>query len=129
MSPKRILVIDDEYAIQLVVRGCLEDLAGWNVITASSGREGLAKAQIEHPDAILLDVMMPEMDGVTLLQQLQSSPDTGSIPVVLLTAKMEFTDFSRLAICGVVGAIAKPFDSLELVEQIASFLNWEIART
>jgi CheY-like chemotaxis protein len=126
MSPTRVLVIDDEYAIQIVVQGCLEDLGGWEVTTASSGYEGLEKARKEQPDAIVLNVMMPEMDGITLLQEFQSFSETRSIPVVLLTAKVELADMKRLALSGVVGAIAKPFDPLYLVHQIANFLGWQV---
>lgn len=69
---------------------------------------------------------MPEMDGITLLKKLQALSETRSIPVVLLTAKVEFTDVKRLSLSGVVGAIAKPFDPICLVQQIANFLDWKV---
>jgi CheY-like chemotaxis protein len=82
---KRILVVDNEDYIQEATQMCLETMAGWEVVTASSGREGLLKAAAEQPDAILLDFMMPEMDGLMTFQQLQANPLTQAIPVVLLT--------------------------------------------
>lgn len=126
MSSKRVLVIDDEEAVQLVVQSCLEDVAGWEVLTASSGQEGLGKAVVEQPDAIVLDVMMPGMDGLTFLERLKSNPKIESIPVVLLTAKVELVQRSRYSSYGAIGAIAKPFDPIQLVEQVAQFLGWKI---
>jgi CheY-like chemotaxis protein len=124
MSSKRVLVIDDEESVQLVVQSCLEDLGGWQVSTASSGQEGLGKAVREQPDAIVLDVMMPGMDGITFLERLKSDPQIEAIPVVLLTAKVEVIARSRSY--GAIGAIAKPFDPMRLVEQVAQFLGWRI---
>jgi CheY-like chemotaxis protein len=121
---KKILVIDDEAVIREVVQSCFEDVAGWAVITASSGREGLEQALVESPDAIVLDVLMPEMDGIAVLRQLKANPATQTIPVVLLTISTNFTDASFYVELGAVGAIAKPFDPINLVEQVANFLGW-----
>ena len=82
MSSKRILVVDNEAYIQEVAQICLETIAGWQVILAGSGLEGLAAAEREQPDAILLDVMMPDMDGLATFSQLQANPATRSIPVI-----------------------------------------------
>ena len=123
---KKILFIDDELHIRQIVKACLENLAGWNVLLAASGREGLAKAVLEKPDAILLDLMMPEMDGLVLLQHLQSNPLTQSIPVVFLTAKQSLTEPHRFQALGVQGAIAKPFNALTIVPQIANILAWDL---
>lgn len=79
---KRILCIDDEPSMQLIVKTCLQTLGGWEVEIAESGAEGLVKAQELKPDAIILDVMMPGMDGVTCLQQLRLNAKTQAIPVV-----------------------------------------------
>jgi CheY-like chemotaxis protein len=76
MAMKRILVVDNEDYIQEATQISLETMAGWQVMTAGSGREGLLKAAAEQPDAILLDFMMPEMDGLTTFQQLQANPST-----------------------------------------------------
>lgn len=126
MVSKRVLVIDDEAVVLEVVQGCFEDLACWEVLTASSGQEGLKKTLLEKPDAIVLDMMMPGMNGVVFLQQLKASPQARAVPVVLLTAKVDCIDFERCAALGVVGAIAKPFDPVDLVNRVASFLDWGI---
>ena len=123
---KKILLIDDEAIIREVVQSCLEDLARWDVITASSGKEGLTKVIEEKPDAIILDVMMPGMDGLTFLQRLRENPENLSIPVFLLTAKSELTQPQKIAALGLAGALAKPFDPYELIEQIATAFDWDM---
>lgn len=127
MLSKRILVIDDENVIQEVVQGCFEDVAGWEVLLASSGREGLEQVVAEQPDAIVLDEMMPGMDGIAFLKQLRANDQTLSIPVVLLTAKVDLADPKLLRELGVVDAIAKPFDAIALVERVAEVLGWTVA--
>lgn len=124
MPEKCILVIDDEINLCTVIQACLENLGGWETLTALSGKEGLAIAQTQQLDAILLDVMMPDIDGLTLFQELQNDSATQSIPVILLTAKVQSTDFAQFAKLGVAGVIAKPFDPLTLAEQVASTLGW-----
>lgn len=124
---KTILVIDNEPSIQEVTQICLETVAGWHVVTASSGLEGLEKAATEQPDAILLDVMMPGMDGITTFQKLQENEKTREIPVLLLTAKVQASDRQRYVEMGVREAIAKPFNPLELPAQIAAALGWSLA--
>lgn len=126
VATKRILFIDDELHVRQVVQACLEALAGWKVLLATNGQEGLVKAVSEQPDAILLDVMMPQMDGIALLKELQANPVTKSIPVVLLTARLSLTEPHRFQELGVKGAIAKPFNSLILVPQISKILGWNI---
>lgn len=124
MSTRRILIIDDEDDIREVAQVSLEMVGGWDVTTASSGRAGLEKAEAEQPDAILLDVMMPDMDGPTTFQRLQANPATRPIPVILLTAKVQSSDRQRFAEIGVVAVLAKPFDPMKLPGQIASALGW-----
>jgi CheY-like chemotaxis protein len=123
---KQILVIDDEEVIQEVVQGCLEDLGGWETLLASFGAEGLRIAATELPDAILLDVSMPDMDGVETVQKLRSDPVTQNIPVILLTAKVQPADQARFSALGVGGVIAKPFDPMALAEQVADLLGWQL---
>lgn len=123
---KRILVIDNEQYIQEVTQICLQKTAGWRVLTASSGSEGIAIAAAEQPDAILLDVMMPDMDGPTTFQQLQDNPATRQISVILLTAKVQASDLRRYDELGVKGAIAKPFNPLQLASQVAETLGWNL---
>ena len=125
VTTKRILIIEDEANLRTVVRTCLEMLAGWEVLQAASGQEGLLLAQREKPDAILLDAMMPEMDGITVLQKLLANPELQAIPVVFLTAKVELTQPQRFLRLGARGAIAKPFNPLTLHNQVTTALGWD----
>ncbi|NWF62583.1 MAG: response regulator [Fischerella sp.] len=125
-ATKKILFIDDEPYIQYIVKACLEKFAGWEVVVAKSGLEGLIKAEIEKPDAILLDGMMPEMNGIICLQKLQLNPKTQSLPVIFLTAKWSLTEPHRFLELGAVGAIAKPFDPLTLVTKMTKILGWNV---
>jgi CheY-like chemotaxis protein len=124
MTTRRILIVDDEDDIREVVQVSLEIVAGWQVLTASSGAAGLKMASLAQPDAILLDVMMPDMDGPTTFQKLQADPAIRHIPVVLLTAKLQSTDRKRFAELGVAGVLAKPFDPLKLAGQVRNALHW-----
>ena len=122
---RRILIIDDEDDIRQVAALSLETVADWEVVMASSGANGILRAQIDHPDAILLDVMMPEMDGPTTFQELQRIPQTADIPVLLLTAKVQAADQQSFAHLGVAGVLFKPFDPLTLSDQISVVLGWK----
>jgi CheY-like chemotaxis protein len=124
-SVRKVLVVDDEESVRLVVQSCLEDLAGWEVLAAASGSAGLELAIDEHPDAIILDVMMPGMDGLTFLKKMQDHPELQDIPTILLTAKVELTAPERYLSYGAVGALAKPFDPLGLIQQVQVFLGWD----
>lgn len=121
----RILIIDDEDDIREVAAMSLETVAGWEVIVANSGAQGLARAASYKPEAILLDVMMPGMDGPTTFRELRSNPDTASIPVLFLTAKVQATDRRLFADLGVEAVLVKPFDPLTLSTQIAGALGWD----
>ena len=122
--PHRILIIDDEEDIREVAALSLETVAGWQVITANSGAQGLARAIEHQPDAILLDVMMPGMDGPTTFRELRNHPRTRRIPVLLLTAKVQASDQRRFADLGVESVLFKPFDPMTLAAQISSVLGW-----
>jgi CheY-like chemotaxis protein len=121
---RRILIIDDEEDIREVAGLSLETVAGWEVILASSGAQGIARAIEHQPDAILLDVMMPVMDGPATFRELRKNPATAHIPVMLLTAKVQSTDQRRFADLGVEAILFKPFDPLTLSTQIADVLGW-----
>ncbi|UBF28064.1 response regulator [Kovacikia minuta CCNUW1] len=125
MTSRRILIIDDEETIQTVVQFGIKMAAGWEVLTASSGEKGIQTALAEKPDAILLDVMMPEMDGIATFKKLQTHPETEHIPVILLTAKAQAAEKRQFNDLGVSGVITKPFNSLDLPEQIAKILHWQ----
>jgi len=126
MSTKRILIVDDEPDIREVVQVSLETVSGWQVITAESGDEGIARAKQEKPDAILLDAMMPNMDGPVTFQKLQADPSTKQIPVIMFTAKVQQADRKRFAEMGVKEIITKPFDPMKLGSQIAAILGWSV---
>lgn len=121
---KRILIVDDEERIREVVRSCLEDLGGWQALTAKSGADGLYKAETEAFDAILLDISMPDMDGFAFLQKLQQNPKTKDIPTILLTAKVLSPDWTRFSQIGIAGVIAKPFNPVTICTQVAQSLGW-----
>jgi CheY-like chemotaxis protein len=120
----RILIIDDEDDIREVAALSLETVANWQVYTANSGAQGLARAIEHQPDAILLDVMMPGMDGPTTFRELRKNPATAHIPVLLLTAKVQSSDQRRFADLGVEAILFKPFDPLTLSNQISTVLGW-----
>jgi CheY-like chemotaxis protein len=121
---RRILIIDDDDDIREVAALTLETVAGWEVLTANSGANGIQRAREENPDAILLDVMMPGMDGPTTFQELQKIPETAGIPVILLTAKVQGADQKRFAELGVAAILFKPFDPLTLAQQMSDALGW-----
>jgi CheY-like chemotaxis protein len=121
---RRVLIVDDDDHIREVAQATLEAVAGWSVLTAASGQEGIARALADRPDAILLDVMMPEMDGPTTVGKLKDAEVTRDIPVVLLTAKVQAEDKRSFMDLGVDGIISKPFDPMTLADQISHTLGW-----
>jgi len=122
-----ILIIDDEDDIREVASLSLEMTRGWTVTTAASGAAGVALAATGRPDAILLDVMMPDLDGPGTLLLLQAGLETRAIPVIFLTAKVKEADRRRYLDLGVRAIIAKPFDPLTLGAQIHEALSWVAA--
>lgn len=125
MATKTILLIDDEESVRELVHVCLQDLAGWDVVAVSSAQEGLKQLEIQAPDAILLDILMPGMDAITFLQRLHESPAACSTPVILLTVRARWFTPQKLQQLGVVKAIAKPFNPVTLPDIIANSLGWE----
>ena len=126
MTTKLILVIDDEEPIQKVVSLSLKMEANWQIICASSGKEGIHKAKMHQPDAILLDVMMPDIDGISTFAQLYKNRKTQTIPVILLTAKTGTAEKRLFQKIGVAGVITKPFNPLTLASQMAKLLGWQL---
>lgn len=124
MSTPTVLVVDDDESIRMVAELALEAVGGWNVLTADGGAAALEVAERDHPDVILLDVMMPGMDGVTTFRRLQESAETRDIPVILVTAKVAMDAkpvWHGLALSGV---IPKPFDPMTLAADVSALLGW-----
>lgn len=124
LMSKRVLLVDDEDDIREVAQVSLEMVGGWTIYSANCGAKGIEVAAQEQPDAILLDVMMPDMDGPTTFQKLQQRDDTKHIPVILLTAKVQASDKARFQELGVSGLIAKPFDPMTLADTVSQKLGW-----
>jgi two-component system alkaline phosphatase synthesis response regulator PhoP len=113
----RVLVVDDEAPIRLLCRVNLE-AEQMDVLEAADGLSGLEAARRERPDVILLDVMMPGLDGWRVAEELLEDPDTSSIPIVFLTARAELRDQARGLDLGGLGYVTKPFNPVELAETI-----------
>ena len=122
MSAMHILLVDDDDDIREIATISLETVGGWRVSSANCGTEGIAKALAEAPDAILLDVMMPDIDGPTTFGRLQDDPRTRAIPVIFLTAKAHNADRQRLEQIGVAGLLTKPFDPMTLAAEVMAIL-------
>jgi len=118
----RVLVIDDEAPIRLLCRVNLE-AEGMTVLEAADGPSGLAKAQEELPDLVLLDVMMPGLDGWGVAESMLGGDETQSIPIIFLTARAEFRDRARGLDIGGVDYITKPFNPVELAPLVRSLLE------
>jgi len=119
----KILIIDDEADIRRIAHLALGRVGAMDVSEAQSGLEGLRKAEDTHPDAILLDVMMPGLDGPSTLAALRSNPATANIPVIFLTAKAMVSELTRLRALGAAGVLTKPFDPMTLAVQVRAALK------
>jgi CheY-like chemotaxis protein len=124
MSSRHLLVVDDDDAIREVAQMALEIVGGFRVRSASSGLKAWDMIRSEVPDALLLDVMMPGMDGPTLLGQLRADAATSQIPVIFLTAKIQAGDRRDWNDLDIAGVIAKPFDPMTLAADISRLLDW-----
>lgn len=122
---KTILIIDDDDGLREVIKLSLKAVAGWEVISAASGKEGLILAEKLQPDAILLDMILPEMNGQEIWQKLAENPLTKHIPTIFLTASDDLTKVKELLPGKTIKAIAKPFTPNELVSQIRKILYFK----
>jgi DNA-binding response OmpR family regulator len=118
----RVLVIDDEAPIRLLCRVNLE-AEGMEVLEASDGPTGLEKARNEEPDVILLDVMMPGLDGWQVAEELLDSDSTSAIPIVFLTARAEVRDRARGLDLGGIDYVTKPFNPIELAPLVLDLID------
>jgi two-component system alkaline phosphatase synthesis response regulator PhoP len=118
----KILVVDDEPNIVQTLQDRLE-MNDYKVVTATNGQAGLEKAMSEQPDIILLDVIMPIMDGLEMLERLRKNESTKHLPVIMLTARSQNQDITRANSYGIEDYVVKPFDLSELLEKIESILE------
>jgi CheY-like chemotaxis protein len=126
---KCILVIDDEPDIRDIAKLSIQITRQWDTLIAINGSEGVAIARDQQPDVILLDVIMPEFDGLATLKVLKSEPTTAHIPVILLTATAKLAMQDDFLQAGAQGIITKPFDPGTLAEQIETLLAWRSVST
>ena len=118
----RVLVVDDDAPIRLLCRVNLE-AEGMEVLEAADGADGLEKARSAQPDVVLLDVMLPKLDGWRVAEALLEDPQTGEIPIVFLTARAELRDQARGLEIGGIDYITKPFNPVELADLIRELLG------
>jgi CheY-like chemotaxis protein len=123
MNIKKVLMVEDEPHIRRIGELSLRGVGKWEVVLASSGAEGIERATVEQPDVILLDVMMPGMDGPTTLAELRAQPNTAMIPVIFITAKVEKHEIERYLSLGASGVISKPFDPMALPREIMQIVE------
>lgn len=119
----KVLIIDDDADIRLIAGLSLRRVGGMDVIEAASGLEGLRKAQEETPDVILLDMMMPSMDGSETLAALRAQPATATTPVIVLTAKAVGAEVERMTALGAAGVLIKPFDPRTLSDDVRALVT------
>ena len=117
----KILFVDDDEDIRMVAGASLSAVGGWHVALAASGAEAIETARREPPDVIVLDVMMPGMDGPAVLDGLRRDTRTASIPVIFMTAKVQKPELERYRALG-AGLIAKPFDPMRLSGEVCRLL-------
>jgi two-component system, OmpR family, alkaline phosphatase synthesis response regulator PhoP len=122
LNRAKILVVEDDVNIVITLQDRLA-ANGYKVIIACDGKEGLEKALTEKPDIILLDIIMPIMDGHEMLEQLRKTEEVKDIPVIILSARSQTQDIERATICGIDDYIVKPFDLIELLEKIETVLE------
>lgn len=120
---KRILHVEDDPSIQAVAKVALEAVGGFSVLSCSSGQEALDQVQGFAPDFILLDVMMPDMDGPQTLEKLRELVDIGLIPVAFMTAKVQPSEIAHYRSLGATDVVIKPFNPMQLSEQIRAIWN------
>jgi CheY-like chemotaxis protein len=119
----KIMIVDDDEDIRLVGELAARRIGKWDVVVAATGEEALERARSEQPDVILLDVMMPRVDGPATLAMLREEPDTAGIPVIFLTAKVQKHEVERYMALGATGVIVKPFDVITLPDQIRRIVD------
>jgi CheY-like chemotaxis protein len=123
MGAGHALVVDDDETIREVAQMALELVGGWRVTTASNGAEAVELARTDRPDVVLLDVMLPRVDGPAILKMLRAETGTRDIPVIYLTAKATAGREEEWPLNGATGVIAKPFDPMTLADDVARLIG------
>lgn len=120
--PQRILLIEDDAEIRMIADISLSQVGGFETYMAAGGMEGIGLALEHEPDVILLDMMMPDMDGMATLRILKAEPATRGIPVIFMTAKVQQHDLEDYAHAGAIGTIHKPFDPMALPDEVRTMV-------
>ncbi|MBQ0725244.1 MAG: response regulator [Cycloclasticus sp.] len=120
---QKIMYVEDEPDIQTIARIALEQIGGFTLLVCSSGQEALDQVSDFAPDIILLDVMMPEMDGIETFRQLKTLPACAGIPVVFMTARVQTHEIKEYLDLGAVDVIAKPFSPITLADQVKTIIQ------
>lgn len=120
---RKVLLVDDDEDIRIIGEMALTEVGGLITVLAGSGEQALEIAAAEQPDVIMLDVMMPGMDGPTTFRQLREEPSTASIPVVFVTAKIQRHEVQRYLDLGAIGVIGKPFDPMGLPGELRGIVE------
>jgi CheY-like chemotaxis protein len=129
MAAPTVLVVDDDHDIRELTRLALESVCGWSVLMADGGYAAIEMCKEHHPDAVLLDMMMPDIDGLTTFERLQADEATRDIPVIMFTAKGHPGAQPPWEGTAIRGLIAKPYDPMTLGDQVSDLLDWPKAGT
>jgi DNA-binding response OmpR family regulator len=124
MSTKLILLIESESSLREVLRACLQEFAGWEILVSQSIQEGIQLCEDSHPDVILLDTSTPESDALLFLEQLKTCSRKKSIPILLISERASWFSVHELNRIGFAGAIDKPFNPSTLSARVAHLLGW-----
>ena len=124
MTTKKLLLVDDNEDNRTLIKLALEMDTNWKILLAANGIEGIEQAELLKPDAILLDLMMPELDGLAVYDMLKSNSATSSIPIIFMTATTRKNVISRLEDTASAGILIKPLDMTSLKTQIKKLCQW-----
>ncbi len=123
MAIKKVLIVDDDPDIRKIGRLSLTGVGRWDVSLASSGKEALQLVQVERPDVILLDINMPDMDGVATLGKLRELPGTQYTAIIMTAARFDQKDVAACVQVGALGVLTKPFNPMTLPEEVQNLVE------
>jgi CheY-like chemotaxis protein len=123
MSGEHILLVDDDPDLRRIALMSLTRVGGWEAEGAASGQEAVDKAKGARPALIILDAMMPRLDGLATLERLRSEPELVDVPVIFMTAKVQRADVDEYLAAGAIGVIPKPFDPMTLPDQLKKIVG------